>query len=212
MHLPDGVLPNSVLIAGWGIAAGGSTIALRRHDESKLPELGVMTSLFFVVTLVHLPVSIVDIHLQLAALVGIVLGPLCVPSLLVALLLQALLLRHGGIVSLGANTTVQASGAFVAWLVFRGSLLRNTSAGRPLSAASLGWRAALATAACYIVSSLLLFLIFLSCGEAFEGAARIVLASSAVLGLIEMPIVAAAVVFLARVRPSMVLARYGGDR
>lgn len=129
MHISDGILAPSVLAGGYLAAGGLTALGLRRLHDRDYPLVGVMTAAFFVAGLVRVPAPPTSVHLTLNSLVGIVLGVRCFPAILIALLLQAVLLGHGGLTTLGVNTVMMALPGFLAgaWMRYG---LRGGRSGR----------------------------------------------------------------------------------
>lgn len=197
MHLPDNVLSTPVLAGTWALAAGGLAVSLRRLTQEQIPQTGIFSALFFVVTLVAIPLPLGSVHLLLNGLLGVVLGWGAVPAILGALLLQAIQFGHGGYSSLGANTVVMALPALLAGAAFRRSL----APGATPRAAFL--RAAVAAGAAVLLSCLLQA----GC-LALSDRAFLPLAGALLLG--HLPVLALdglvtgwTVAFLQRVRPEL---------
>ena len=62
MHITEGVLSGSpegiaVLTAGMAAAALGTAVGLRRMDYERVPQVAMLTSVFFVVSLVPVPLG-----------------------------------------------------------------------------------------------------------------------------------------------------------
>ena len=93
MHISEGVLSAPVLITGAVLSAAGIAIGLRKMSYDKIPEVAVLSSAFFVASLIHVPIGPSSVHLVLNGLLGILLGWMAFPSILVALSLQALLFQ-----------------------------------------------------------------------------------------------------------------------
>ncbi|MCK5438235.1 MAG: cobalt transporter CbiM, partial [Desulfobulbaceae bacterium] len=104
MHISEGVLSASVLAGGWALTVIGTTIGLKRVGHDKIMSVAILSSAFFVASLVHLPVGPGSVHLLLNGLMGLILGWACFPAILAALFLQAVFFQFGGIVVLGVNT------------------------------------------------------------------------------------------------------------
>ena len=104
MHIAEGVLSPAVLGGGAVLALAGTAQGLRRLEYDRLVTVGILSAAFFVASLIHVPVGLASAHLVLNGLVGVLLGWAAFPSILVALLLQALLFQFGGITVLGVNT------------------------------------------------------------------------------------------------------------
>lgn len=163
MHISEGVLPASVLAAGWVIliillivTIGWSRKKFGNISE-KIPLIAVVTAAFFVACLFRVPVPPTSLHLVLSGLVGILLGPLALICIFIGLLLQALLFQNGGITVLGVNSVVMGLPAIIAWFVYK-ALLKKTN-----TAVSAG----LASAFSIFLSTLLLAVVFLAAGIDF---------------------------------------------
>src|SRR2546428_452715 len=74
------------------------------YDE--IIRIALLTSAFFVATVIHVSVGPTSVHLVLNGLVGVLLGWRAGLAIPVALFLQAVLLGHGGLYSLGVNACV----------------------------------------------------------------------------------------------------------
>ncbi|MEF8788094.1 MAG: cobalt transporter CbiM [Planctomycetota bacterium] len=118
MHLAEGLLSGTVLAAGAAGSAVGVGIGLWRLDEDRIPRVAVLSSAFFVASLIHLPVGMTEAHLLLTGLAGLILGWTAFPALLVALLLQFVLFGYGGLTTLGGNTLTMALPAVICYFVF----------------------------------------------------------------------------------------------
>ena len=109
MHISEGVLSPAVLAGGAGLAVVGTTIGLKKLDYEAIPRVAILSAAFFVATLIHVPIGPVAEHLVLNGLMGLLLGWLAVPAILIALFLQALLFQFGGLTALGVNTVTMAA-------------------------------------------------------------------------------------------------------
>ncbi|MDB9525509.1 cobalt transporter CbiM [Oscillatoria sp. CS-180] len=124
MHVPDGILPAQVSVAGYAIAGGVTWVVLRRINKTsdpqeEVPRAALLSAAFFVGSSIHLPVPPASVHLVLNGLLGTVLGWYAWPAILIGLLLQAILLGHGGLTTLGVNATLIGLPALVAAQCFR---------------------------------------------------------------------------------------------
>jgi cobalt/nickel transport system permease protein len=119
VHISD-----NVLATGWwagGLLAAGLLAVLgawRLRDE-EIPRVALLTAAFFVASSFHIKVGGTSVHLLLNGLVGIILGTRAGLAIPVGLLLQYLLVQHGGISTLGINSCVMALPALGAWGLFR---------------------------------------------------------------------------------------------
>lgn len=193
MHISEGVLSAQVLGAGAIVAAAGLAVGLRKLSYHKIPEVAVLSSAFFVASLVHVPVGPGNLHLTLNGLVGLLLGWTAVPSILVALALQALLFQFGGITTLGINTVIMAAPAVLVGLMLSGMLKGKRAT---LAGALAGW---LATA---MSTALLAGALALS-GEQFVPAAKLLAVAHLPAIIVEAAITASVVSFLAKVKPEL---------
>ncbi len=124
MHIPDGILPVAVSAAGYVTASAGTWYAIKQIEKkddprAEIPKAALLAAAFFVATWVHIPIPPTSVHLLLGGLMGVLLGWYAVPSLLIGLFLQAVMFQHGGIVTLGVNTTLFASSAIAAHYIFQ---------------------------------------------------------------------------------------------
>ena len=148
MHIAEGMLPVPWAI-GWGavcvpfLVAGFFSIKKKIDQAPRAKILLAMCGAFaFVLSALKIPsVSGSCSHPTGVGLGAILFGPLVMTVLgLIVLLFQALLLAHGGLTTLGANTFSMASaGPIVSWLVYK--LLRKAKAPAAVAvfaAAALG--------------------------------------------------------------------------
>ncbi|MGB5830650.1 MAG: cobalt transporter CbiM, partial [Thiohalocapsa sp.] len=102
-HIPDGVLSAPVLITGALVSVGLLVASLRRLEDDRIPQAAVLSAAFFVSSLITIPIGPSSVHLLLNGLMGLLLGWMAVPALLVALILQAAFFGYGGLTVLGVN-------------------------------------------------------------------------------------------------------------
>lgn len=120
MHISEGVLSGGVLLAGAALSLVGLALGLRSIKNEDIPKVAVLSSAFFVASLIHVPIGPTSTHLVLNGIIGILLGWTAFPSVFVALILQALLFQFGGITTLGVNTFGMAMPAVLVYYAFRG--------------------------------------------------------------------------------------------
>jgi cobalt/nickel transport system permease protein len=118
VHISEGVLSPSVLIAGAALTTAGVAVGLKNLDHEKIPATGILSAAFFVASLVHVPIGPSSVHMILNGLLGLILGWKAFPAILVGLALQALLFQFGGITTLGVNTLNMALPAVVCYYFF----------------------------------------------------------------------------------------------
>lgn len=196
MHISEGVLSAPVLLTGAFLTVGGTSLGLKKMDYEKIPEVAVLSSAFFVASLIHVPIGPVSVHLVLNGLVGVLLGWMAFPSILVALALQALLFQFGGLTSLGVNTFNMAAPAVIAYYLFslpakkaNHALSMLTGFGAGLTGVGLG--------------ALFVAIALVTTGESFLNAAKIVVVAHLPVMIIEGIITAFCIVFLKKVRPEI---------
>jgi cobalt/nickel transport system permease protein len=201
MHISEGVLSPQVLAGGAALAAAGTAWGLKKMDPEAVPRVAILSAAFFVASLIHVPVGPVGLHLVLNGLMGLLLGWLAVPAILIALLLQALLFQFGGLTVLGVNTVIMAAPAVVCFYAFRGLLRRG---GRPaaVGAFACGFSAIL-------LSGLLVAAALITTGEAFWPTAQLVVLAHIPVMLIEGLVTLFIFLFLQKVRPEMLEGLYG---
>ncbi len=194
MHIPEGILPVSVLAAGGLAAAAGVAVGLHRLDDRSMVKVAVLSSAFFVASLIHVPIGPASVHLILNGLTGLLLGWAVFPAVTIALLLHALLFGFGGLTTLGVNTIIMGLPGLCMYYLFHGSVKR--SQGTLLFA--MGFAAGSLSIA---LGAVLLALVLLTSGEGFAGVAGTVLAAHVPVIVIEGLVTGSAVSFLRRVRP-----------
>jgi cobalt/nickel transport system permease protein len=195
MHISEGVLSPAVLSAGYALTAVATYIGLRKVDYFHLTTTAVLASVFFVASLIHIPLGPGSVHLILNGLVGLFLGWAVFPALLIALLLQAILFRFGGIAVLGVNTFDMAFPALVCYYAFR-SWLCKTNRLRLAGAFCCG---AFSVAGAALCTALALGLT----DEGFWTSAKILLLAHTPIMVLEGIIAALAVSFIAKSRPEL---------
>jgi cobalt/nickel transport system permease protein len=201
MHIHEAALSGSasgiaVLCAGAAATAAGTALGLRRMDYERVPQVAIVSSAFFVVSLIHVPLGVTSVHLVLSGLVGIILGWAAFPALLIALLLQAIMFGHGGLLALGVNTLTMGLPALVCYYLFR----RAVACRRDGLAFSAGLAAgALAT----LLGALLTASALWIAGNEFELIGKAVLGFHFAVAAVEGLVTGSVVVFIRKVRPEL---------
>jgi len=193
-HIPDGLLAAPVLIGGGIGAVAAVALAVHRLDDSQVPRVAILSAMFFVVSLVAIPVGATSVHLLLSALMGLTIGLAAFPAVMIGLLLQVLLFGVGGVTTLGVNTLNIA----LPGVVFGGLFLPVIRRLPPRAAAVAGFMCAVLCVA-GTAGGVALALVWSS--SDFVPSAPIIAASYLPLMLGEGLITAFAVGFLKRVRP-----------
>ena len=194
-HIPDGILSAPVLIGGGVIAAAGVGLGLRRLDDRLIPRAGILAAAIFVGSLISVPVGPSSVHLLLTGLMGIMLGVVTFPAVLVVLLLQTLLLGFGGLTTLGVNT-VNIALPGVVFAALLGPAIRDAgNATKRAVLAGLVGALSVAGTGLLIAASLALS------SSDYTPVASVLIATYVPLMIGEAFITAAIVGFLARVQP-----------
>ncbi len=113
MHISEGIVSAPVLVVGMGVTVVGTAIGLKKLDYGRIPEVGILSACFFAAGLAHIPIGPGSAHLVLNGLLGILLGWVAFPALVVGLLLQAIFFQFGGLTTLGINTLNMAVPAVI---------------------------------------------------------------------------------------------------
>ena len=133
LHIPDGVLPVWLWLAGWVLTAALVWLASRRLKTTdarrSVPLIGVASAL----VLVAMSSEIVPLayHINLTVVAGVLLGPWAGVISAFIVVLALALLGHGGITVVGLNALVIASEMALGWALVRGGarLLRRVKIG-----------------------------------------------------------------------------------
>lgn len=202
MHISEGVLSPTILVAGAALTTAGVAVGLKKLDTEEIPSMGILSAAFFVASLVHVPVGPASAHLVLNGLLGVILGWKAFPAILVGLALQALLFQYGGLTGLGVNTFNMALPAVISYYLFGWGV---RIGAKPFIFAS----AAFAAGACAILISGVLvgFSLYLT-GEAFLPAAKLVVLAHIPVMLIEGGLTAACALFLRKAKPELLEGYY----
>ncbi len=196
MHISDGVLSAPVWIGGYVAAVSIAAVAIKKTKQEEIPKIAVMTSVFFVASLIHIPLGPTSVHLILNGLAGVILGVAAFPSILLGLMLQCLLFQHGGLTSLGANAIMMGCPALVAFVVFKA---RNMFKFKHKDAVF----GALAGAVAIILNGFILAALLVTAGEEFIGVAKYAFMAHLPVMIVESAITAFAVTFLNKVKPEL---------
>ena len=199
MHISEGILSPSILTAGGVLAFAGTAIGLKKIDYEKVMNISLLTATFFVASLIHVPLGPGSVHLVLGGLMGILLGWIAFPVILVALFLQMIFFQYGGLVVLGVNTTTMALPAVICSYLFRSWFIKNGKK-RQVAAFSCGFFSVL-------LSSVLMALALFSTDRGFFQASMLIIATQIPLMFIEGIITMFAVSFLAKVQPEFLQIR-----
>ncbi len=195
MHISEGVLSPAVLMGGYALTVIGIYLGIKKADYARLAETAVLAAVFFVASLIHVPLGPGSVHLILNGLLGMLLGWAAFPALFTALLLQAILFRYGGLAVLGVNTFNMAFPALLCYYVLRGWIAkpgRMRLAGGFLCGFLSVAGSAFCTAAALAFSS-----------EGFLTSARLLVLAHIPVMVLEGIIAAIIVLFVGRTRPEL---------
>ncbi len=198
MHISEGVLSAPVLISGAAIAIAGCAVGLKKMDYDHIARVGILSSAFFVASLIHVNIGPASVHLIANGILGLLLGWAAFPAILVALLLQAVFFQYGGITTLGVNTVIMALPAVVCYGLFAPFIRRG---GKVAAAAGFGCGALAVLLGAVFVGAALMFT-----EENFFEVASIVVGAHLPVMVIEGIITAFCVSFLKKVYPEILQA------
>jgi cobalt/nickel transport system permease protein len=196
MHISEGVVAAPVLIAGAAGAAAGCAIGLRKMNMENTPKVAVLSSVFFVASLIHVPIGPTSVHLILNGLIGILLGWISFPALLVALFLQAVLFQFGGITTLGVNTVSMALPAVICYLLYA----RFVRSRYDTVAAVAGF---LTGVTGVLLGGVIVAVFLIFSGEQFLGVAKLFVVAHFPVMVIEGILTTFTVMFLRRIKPAV---------
>lgn len=197
-HIPDGVLSLPVLAAGGAASVAALGVAVARLRSHDIPRTAVLGAVFFVASLITLPVGPTTVHPLLNGLMGLVLGWSAIPAIAVSLFLQMIFFGFGGLTAFGVNVFNIAVPALLVALILRPWLVRVDD---PRRAGLIG---AFAGAGGVLMTGVLVSASLALSNPAYLDAAKVVIVTYLPLAAGEAAITAAAVAFLWRVAPDMV--------
>ncbi|MFH1215138.1 MAG: cobalt transporter CbiM [Pseudomonadota bacterium] len=195
MHISDGVLPTSVTLVSYVLTFAGASWSLRKVQAEDLPRIAVVTSSFFVASLIHIPFGPTSVHLLLPGIVGALLGPAAFLSITLGLFLQSILFQFGGLTALGANAVMMGLPAVLCGLLFR--MLRGKTLKTHILAGGLA--GGLGT----LLSAVILAVFLFAAGDDFVGVAKLAVVAHLPVVVIEAGISAFIISFLFRVKPEL---------
>ncbi|MGD9974032.1 MAG: cobalt transporter CbiM [Desulfatirhabdiaceae bacterium] len=195
MHISDGVLPTVVSLGGYAAGLAIAAWSAKQIRPDDLPRVAVVTSAFFVASLVHVPIGPTSVHLLIPGLVGILLGNGAFLSISLGIALQSLLFQFGGLTAIGANAVMMGIPALISGWLFR-ALSRNAPSRRVWVGAATGGLGV-------FLSVLMLALLLMTGGEDFVGVAKIAMYAHLPVLAIETAISGIVVSFLIRVKPEL---------
>ncbi len=213
MHISEGILPLPWAALWFAVAALFVVTGVRqlnrlaRQDLAMKPLVGLLAAVVFIISCMPIPVPTAGTcsHPCGTGIAAILVGPLVsVVISTVALLIQALVMAHGGLSTLGADiVSMGVVGSFAGYFAFR--LLRFAGAGLGASAFAAG---VLTDWATYVTTSFELASGIRGSEPFWPLATNIMLAfvpTQLPLGVLEGAMTAGMVTLLARKRPDLLI-------
>jgi cobalt/nickel transport system permease protein len=196
MHISEGFLSTPVLSAGWLSAAGVVAYGLKKTNPEGIVRVAMVSSAFFLASLVNIRLGPGSTHLSLIAPTGLLLGWGAPPAVFAALFLQAVLFRFGGLWVLGVNTVSMGGAALCVHIIF-GKIVRESEgkfqAAAAFTAGVFGVVSGAAATGFWLVLS----------DRGLYAAARILVISHLPLAAVEGIFTAFLVIFLKRTFPDV---------
>jgi cobalt/nickel transport system permease protein len=198
VHLSDGAMSWPWVVGGFVCLAALLAVAVRHVRDEEVPRIALLSAAFFVGSSIHIKLAVVptSVHLILNGLVGVVLGRRAPLAVTIGLLLQYVLLSHGGLTTLGLNGCIAGLPAVGAGLCY--PVLR-----RWLPAVACGVTLGAAAAAGAVLLNFLA--LWLGGVEDWQTLARLVLLAHVPVVIIESVLLGAIVAYLAKVRPDLLV-------
>ncbi len=197
MHISEGILSAPILVAGACSTGVFTTVGVKKMTPDEIPLTALLSSAFFVASLIHVPLGPTSVHLLLNGLNGILLGWLSFPSILVALFFQAVLFQFGGITVLGVNTFNMAFPALVSYLLFS-PLVKTKRKGLIVAGGVLSAFVGVFLAGFFVALELSLM------GKAFLPSTKLILLAHIPVCLVEAVITPAVLLYINKVKPEMI--------
>ncbi|MDR1658437.1 MAG: cobalt transporter CbiM [Deltaproteobacteria bacterium] len=196
MHISEGLMSAPVLAGGAALAVAGMAVGLKSLRSEDIPRASILSAVFFVASLIHVPIGPSSAHLVLNGLIGTIMGWAAFPIIFMGLLLQGLLFNFGGLTTLGLNTFNMAAPAVLFGVMLR-PIVNSQQPWLPWVAGFLG--GGLPVLASAILVAIALYL----SGEQFKFVALQVIAGNLPVIIIESVVVMFCVKFLKKVCPEI---------
>lgn len=196
MHISEGILSAPVLVTGAGLTATAVAYSLKKMEHKEVPKVAILSSVFFVASLIHVPVGPSSVHLILNGIIGILLGWSAFPAILVALVLQGVLFQFGGITTLGVNTFNMALPAIICFYLFNRGVRGENNFIALMMAFVCGFLAILLSGV--MVAAALVFT-----GEPFIQVAKLIIIVHLPVMILEGVLTVFCIGFLRKVRPEI---------
>lgn len=195
MHISEGILSLPVIMTGYALTAAGVGISLKRLKDKDIVKTAVFSAVFFIASLIHVPLGPGNVHLILNGLVGLLLGPAGFCAIFVALLLQTILFQFGGLTSLGVNTFNMAMPALLCFFLFYKLMERNS-----LPLILIGFLTGFISVS---LSAFLLSISLILSGEHFAASAKLIFLAHIPVMVIDGIITAIVLRFIKKVKPEI---------
>ena len=196
MHISEGILSAPVLVTGAGLTAAAVGYSLKKMEHKEVPKVAILSSVFFVASLIHVPLGPSSVHLILNGIMGALLGWTAFPAILVALALQGVLFQFGGITTLGVNTLNMALPAIVCFYLFSKGIRSKNNLVALILAFACGFLAVMLSG--IMVAADLVFT-----GESFLQVAKLVVIAHLPVMILEGVLTTFCIGFLRKVRPEI---------
>jgi len=196
MHISEGILSAPVLVIGAGLTATAVGYSLKKMEHKEIPKVAILSSVFFVASLIHVPIGPSSVHLILNGVIGVLLGWSAFPAILVALALQGVLFQFGGITTLGVNTFNMALPAIICFHLFNRGVRSENNFITLILAFVCGFLAVLLSG--IMVAAALVFT-----REPFIQVAKLVLIAHLPVMILEGVLTVFCIGFLRKVRPEI---------
>lgn len=196
MHISEGILSAPVLVTGAGLTAMAVGYSLKKMEHKEVPKVAILSSVFFVASLIHVPLGPASIHLILNGLTGLLLGWSAFPAILVALALQGILFQFGGITTLGINTLNMALPAIICFYLFNQGVRSKNNFIAQILAFLCGFLAVL-------LSGIMVAVVLVFTGEGFLQAAKLLLIAHFPVMILEGVLTTFCIGFLRKVKPEI---------
>ena len=199
MHISEGILSGSMLITGWAGSVAGLAVGLKKTDMNKITRTALLSSGFFLASLVNIKVGASSTHLSFLAPMGLILGWGVFPAVFVALLLQALLFHFGGLLVLGANNFIMSISSLSVYILF-GKVIRDSR--NKLLVMSLAF---ISGALAVIIAAFLVGAFLTLSDSNFMNAAKLIVIAHVPLALIEGLVTSFMISWLKKSAPEFLL-------
>jgi cobalt/nickel transport system permease protein len=206
MHISEGVLSLPVLVTGGVLTVVGVGIGLSKIKSANLPQAAIMTAAFFTASFVHVNIGPTSVHLMINGIIGLLMGWMAFPIILVGLIIQALLFQFGGITVLGVNTFNVAGPAVLMGFLLRKAVLKDNIAVSSIASAAAGFFSIALTAICLGAA------LYASNPENYSTSAKTAFVAHIPVMIIEAAITLIVVRFLKKVKPELLYVAMQGKQ